>query len=198
MRDLIFFAAGAAIGALVTKFVLNKKFNKELDEEVARLKEYYGEKSSEEKLTDEDVFVYPEDSEEDGDEVTDEKKAEKARNKEDISDYARKMIHNEDYTRYFNKGKEGEKVKAYEYIAPGEIGEEEDYDICTLTYFADGILADENDEVLDMEEYTGILGNFTTHFGEFAEDEVCVRNDDQKTYYEVLMDYRNYADVVGE
>lgn len=195
MRGVISFVMGACVGVAGTYIFLNKRFNKMLIEEENRLKGLYEKKELKDELTDEDVFVYPE---ENGDEVTDEEKAVQARNKEDISDYARKMIHNEDYTRYFNKGKEAEKVKAYEYIAPGEIGEEEDYDICTLTYFADGILADENDEILDMEEYAGILGNFTTHFGEFADDEVCVRNDDQKTYYEVLMDYRNYADVVGE
>jgi hypothetical protein len=66
-----------------------------------------------------------------------------------------------------------------------------------LTYYSDGVLTDENDEVLeDVEDIIGI--DSLNHFGEYEEDSVYVRNDEKLCDYEILLDNRNYSDVYNE
>lgn len=82
-------------------------------------------------------------------------------------------------------------------ITPEEFGENNHYDRITLTYYADHVLADENDEViLDVEETIG-FGSLN-HFGEYEADIVYVQNDILKCYYEITRDLRKYEDVAGE
>jgi hypothetical protein len=82
-------------------------------------------------------------------------------------------------------------------IAPEEAGEL-DYDIVTLTYYADKVLTyDINDEV--VEDVDSMVGFDSLNcFGEYEDDSVFVRNDATKTDYEILRDYRKYSEVVGE
>ncbi len=80
-------------------------------------------------------------------------------------------------------------------ISPEEFGEFEEYEKISLTYYADQVLADENDEeVDDVDEIVG--GDSLTHFGEYEDDSVFVRNDRLKCDYEILLDQRNYSDVI--
>lgn len=81
-------------------------------------------------------------------------------------------------------------------ITPNEFGEFDDYEKISLTYFGeDGILTDENDEIIDDPD--GVIGmESLIHFGVFEDDTVFVRNDALKCDYEVCWDKRRYADVV--
>lgn len=82
------------------------------------------------------------------------------------------------------------------YIIPPEMFDEEpDYDAVTLTYYNDGVVADMWDEKVDDVDDT-IGSDSLNHFGEYEEDSVFVRNDNLKTDYEILRDYRNYSDIV--
>lgn len=94
----------------------------------------------------------------------------------------------------------GSKAKDYiepYIIAPEDFGEFSDYDKVSLSYYADGILADDNDGILEhVVETVGL--DFFSHFGEYEEDSVFVRNDELKTDYEILLDPRKYSDVVIE
>ena len=82
-------------------------------------------------------------------------------------------------------------------ITPEEFGENNHYDRITLTYYADHVLADENDEIIqDVEETIG-FGSLN-HFGEYEADIVYVQNDILKCYYEITRDLRKYEDVAGE
>lgn len=79
-------------------------------------------------------------------------------------------------------------------ISPEEFGEFEEYEKISLTYYADQVLTDENnEEVDDVEEIVG--EESLTHFGEYEDDSVFVRNDRLKCDYEILLDQRNYSDV---
>ena len=81
-------------------------------------------------------------------------------------------------------------------ISPEEFGDKEDegYESISLTYYADGVLTDDWDErVDDVEETVGT--DSLTHFGEYEDDSVFVRNDELKADYEILLDSRNYRDV---
>lgn len=80
-------------------------------------------------------------------------------------------------------------------ISPEEFGEGEEYEKISLTYYADQVLADENDEL--VEDVEGAVGfESLTHFGEYEDDSVFVRNDRLKCDYEILLDQRTYSDVV--
>ena len=50
------------------------------------------------------------------------------------------------------------------------------------------------DIVDDIEETVGI--DSLTHFGEYEDGSVFVRNDERKCDYEILLDHRNYEDVI--
>ena len=87
-----------------------------------------------------------------------------------------------------------ERVSGKPYvIRPEEFGEE-DYETVSLTYYEDGVLTDEYDEpVEDIDDTVG--ADFFTHFGEYEDDSVFVRNDEQEIDYEILKDTRKYSDV---
>lgn len=70
-----------------------------------------------------------------------------------------------------------------------------DYEQISLTYYADGVLADDNDEIVDDINET-IGEDSLKHFGEYEDDCVHVRNDARKADYEILLDTRSYSDVV--
>ena len=87
-------------------------------------------------------------------------------------------------------------VKPY-VISPEEFGEFEDYERISLSYYADQVLADEDDEkVDDVDNVVGLES--LTHFGEFEDDSVFVRNDRLKCDYEILLDQRTYSDVMKQ
>lgn len=120
----------------------------------------------------------------------------KVEEKPDISEYEA-LMEKEGYTNYSGMGKEERasmESKPY-VISPEEFGEFEDYEKISLTYYMDQILADENDEL--VEDVEGVVGfESLTHFGEYEDDSVFVRNDRLKCDYEILLDQRTYSDVV--
>ena len=79
-------------------------------------------------------------------------------------------------------------------ISPEEFGEFEEYEKISLTYYADQVLTDENDEEVDnVEECVGVES--LNHFGDYEDDSVFVRNDRLKCDYEILLDQRNYTSI---
>ena len=50
------------------------------------------------------------------------------------------------------------------------------------------------DIVDDFDEAVG--ADFASHFGEYEEDRVCVRNDARHCYYMILRDHRTHAEVL--
>ena len=100
-----------------------------------------------------------------------------------------------------NEAQENEDLKKYKSIIQKEgytnysrSVEEKKGDPLSLTYYADQVLTDENnEEVDDVEEIVG--EESLTHFGEYEDDSVFVRNDRLKCDYEILLDQRNYSDV---
>ena len=175
------FSTGAAVGAVVSWKLLKKKYELIAQEEIDSVKEMYS--TSEKK--DDDIF------EVEG--VTEESP------KSDEEVYE-SILESEGYTNYSNvkteKGGSGfmDKEKPY-VIPPSEYGEFEEYDTETLTYYADGILTDDQDEIIDDIE--GIVGEESLEtFGQYENDAVHVRNDALKTDYEILLDIRNFSDAM--
>ena len=80
-------------------------------------------------------------------------------------------------------------------IRPEVFDTEEGYDHVTLTYYAgDGVLTDEEDHIMSDEDIETAVGKESlSHFGEYEDDSVYVRNPREKMDYEILMDVRSYA-----
>lgn len=82
-------------------------------------------------------------------------------------------------------------------ITPEEFGEKEDYDTISLTLYSDGVVADDADKPID--DIDDVIGKGSLdHFGEYEDDSIFVRNDKLKCDYEVLIDEREYAQILEE
>lgn len=130
------------------------------------------------------------------------KKADMAKLKPDIVNYASKLQEH-GYTNYSAKNEKIDEqedsnsmVEGPRIISPEEYGEIDGYAQLNLTYYSDGTLADDGDEIIDdIDETVG--SDFAEHFGDYEDDSVFVRNTRLKCDYEILKDNRSYADVAG-
>lgn len=186
---ILAFAFGAAAGSVAAWRLLEEKYRRIAQEEIDSMANYYAEKYCDE------------DSE--SEEVKENKELPPLTEKPDIREYAAKL-QKEHYINYSNKPSntidagelevKGMIQKPY-VIAPEEYGELADYDQETLNYFADGVLAD--DQNIPIEDTDSVVGeNFEDHFGDYEDDAVHIRNDREQTDYEILLDPRKFSDVV--
>lgn len=89
---------------------------------------------------------------------------------------------------------EREKMKP-KVIHPDDIDLSGMYRVIELTYYADGVITDENDEEFkDAEDYIG--DDALKSFGKYSENAVYVWNGRLRVYYEILKDERTYAEVL--
>ena len=87
-------------------------------------------------------------------------------------------------------------VKSIQVISPDEFGDEPDYEKIELSYYDDGFLTDDNDEIINDSKK--IICDALEHFGEHEEDVVMVVNHELQVYYEIIRDTRRYVDVVSK
>lgn len=183
------FVAGVAIGSAATWYCVKKKYEQIAQEEIDSVKEHFSSPKVAVKLDGKKIAEQVVDIKEDG--ISD-------RNPSSIKEYAEKLRKN-GYTNYStadteNKEKEYGDVEKPYVIDPEEFGMCDDYEEISLTYYADSILTDEDDELVDdVEDIIGV--DSLNHFGEYEEDSVFVRNDRLKCDYEILLDERKYSDV---
>lgn len=175
LSKVLIFAAGATIGSAVTWKLLKNKFQQYADNEIEEVKARL--QSRAQKDSDQLAIDF-EASEEDAE-----------------SDFTQYTEHANKYTSHSDKKeKEVESMNKPQVIPPEEIGENEDYDVVTLNYWADGVLTTQWG--VPIHDVEGTVGKESlTHFGEYEEDAVHVLNDDRETYYEILRDNRAYADI---
>lgn len=181
LSKVLIFAAGAAIGSVVTWKLLDKKYAQRAEKEIKEIEAYYRDKymSEEEQACD------------DGTENNPKPDDFSAMEKEEYAD----LVSN--YTGE-KGGSESMKIGTPPYIIPPEeFDMEDDYDTMSLTYYTDGVLADDDGNVIEDRENT-VGEEFADHFGDYAEDPdtVFVRNERLRTDYEICMDYRPYSAVV--
>ena len=186
------FMAGLTIGSAATWLCLKKRYEQIAQEEIDSVKAVFAEKKPETVIRKEENENLDKDTK---------IKADQAKLKPDLINYAAKLAE-EGYTNYAstnNKNAKEEKVNMVEkpyIISPEEFGDFDEYTKLSLTYYSDGVLADENDEIVDdIDETVG--ADFADHFGEYEDDSVFVRNDRLKCDYEILRDNRSYSDVTG-
>jgi hypothetical protein len=162
-------------GSFLTWKVLDEKYRLFAQEEIDSVKEAFGYKSRN-KTSEPDETVNP-----------------KIEKKKDISEYA-KLINGNGYTEY-SKGYIKTKLEEKPcVISPEEFGENEEYDSISLVYYADKVLADNDDRIIEDVEETVGFDSLST-FGNYEDDSVFIRNDARKCYYEILADSRKYSEV---
>lgn len=184
------FVLGAATGALVANKYLKTKYEKIADEEIASVKAVYWAKANYAKKDveyTEEVYKQHQQAAKSA--------AEQAKEKPDIVKYAEKL-HKEGYTNYSTTAKPDTPDLGEPYVIPPEdFGEFDDYEKISLIYWADQVLTDDNNEVVeDLEGSVGI--DSLTAFGEYEDDSVFVRNSRLRCDYEILLDQRNFEDVI--
>ncbi len=196
ITSFMIFIFGAAVGSVVTWQYVKKKYERIAQEEIDSVKETFS-KLKEVKSKDNE-------SEENNNVRT---IVERAKDKPSIVEYAAKL-RKQGYTNYSNTDSLSEDSNVSEegvdenmindkpyVISPDEFGEFDDYETISLTYYADQVLADEDDELVeDIEETVGFESLNT--FGQYEDDSVFVRNDRLKCDYEILLDQRKYSDVI--
>lgn len=196
LNKVFIFTAGAAIGSVVTWKIVKTKYEKIAQDEIDSVKEVFSKKRiidcakaklDKKKYVSTDIF----DNTDESCGIT--------KDKPDIREYAAKLQE----SGYFNYAKadsveEKETNEKEPYvIPPEEFGEIEDYDTISLTYYADGYLTDDQNEIVeDADDVVGL--DSLDHFGEYEDDSVFVRNDRLKADYEILFDPRNYLDVINK
>lgn len=214
LKTAFAFIFGAAVGGAGVWYYINEKYIKCSEQEILSIKESYHnhEKALEERIKElEEQLEGLDENPETPDPTV--LVAGKVEDKEDVVEFAR----GRKYTQYtpspVEKNNEQADIDAKEaadklakiaresaytadetyVISPDEFGEEDDYAQVSLTYYADGILADENGVIIDDVEE--IVGDALDHFGEYEDDSVFCRNDPKRCDYEILRDLRRYADV---
>lgn len=177
MKNVFTFITGVALGSLVTWGILKERYKKIADEEIRSVKDTFKEKKS--NVSDEDEGYRP--------------------TLEDLEEL-KKQLETNAYTNYSGGEKPKEKEKEKEddemepYVIAPEEYDENGYKTMSLTFWSDGVVTDEaNFPIDDIEETIG--EDSLTHFGEYEDDSVFVRNDRLRTDYEILMDARKFADV---
>lgn len=180
----IAFVAGAAVGVVASWRVLDTKYKKLADKEIASVKELF--------------YSKPVENNEEPDESEEEKFEQSP--EEDFTEEEKKEYTNiaSSYTtRSVVEEEPNVEITDSEpyVISPVELGDC-DYDVIDLIYYeGDNTLTDEEDEIInDVGELIG--WESLEHFGEYEDDSVCVRNDIRKVDYEVLLDVRKYSEVM--
>lgn len=171
------FGLGATAGSVVTWLVLKKKYLQELQEEVEAYRSVYSNR-----------YAGPQQSDEEAaDDDTEAVGVNDAEFNQLLKRYDKGAI---------NKDDEEYGVKPY-VIPPEDFDTLTGYDIVSYTYYADGVLVDDDENV--VEDIEGTIGRDALKtFGQYEDDSVFVRNEKLKIDYEILADIRKFSDVVKE
>lgn len=180
IKNVLIFGAGAIIGSICSIQMVKERLKEDAEIEIAEMRAYYRDKMKENK---EEETITKEEEFEPIEEVIE--KEEKQ---------MEKIIQDKGYVNQ----KEEEVSNTYDIpyvINEEDYGSEEDYDTEVLTYFADKVLVDEVDEIIeDMDTVVG-LGNLSI-FEEFeGAKTIYVRNEIYKTDFMICKDDWNYSDL---
>ena len=192
----IAFVAGAAVGVAASWRVLDTKYKKLADKEIASVKELFYSKPVEnnEEPDESEEKKFEQSPEED---FTEEEKKEYTNIASSYTNYTTKSVVEEEPDVKITDSEPNVTITDSEpyVISPVELGDC-DYDVIDLIYYeGDNTLTDEEDEIInDVGELIG--WESLEHFGEYEDDSVCVRNDIRKVDYEVLLDVRKYSEVM--
>lgn len=188
-KGLLIFVAGAIAGTVAGIGMSKRHFEAIAAQEINEVRDYYRKANKElaDQLVDKTSDIKEEQAEE----------SEKIEaNKEEKKEYDNIIKHgNYMTTEEINDEEElfSEDDEPY-IIDPSEFGNNGHYATQTCTYFADGVLVDDVDEVI--EEPETLVGNFHVDiFRDFDATSVYVRNDWMKMDFEILRDDWFWSDL---
>lgn len=189
LSKTLIFAAGVVIGSVATWAVIKDKYAKIAQEEIDSVKEVFSRREKEESESRKTV--------ESGQMIVKGFEA----GTFNVAEAVKKAYENRAaaYTSNEVKKPEKEEIDDVErpYVIPPEEFGELDYETVSLTYYEDGVLTDDMDNVI--EDVDDIIGEESLeHFGEYEDDSVFVRNDARETDYEILADSRRFSDIHPE
>lgn len=184
MKNILIFLAGGAVGAAITAKLVVKYYEEIIElnnEAVDETVKYYKDKIDELKNNEKG---YEKDKVEDD---KPEKKKEKKDDKAKIND----IIETEQYSGSEEViPKPVESITGIEIIEADVYGEEEGFDIASWMYWADGIVTNDFDEIVEDPE--SIIGDALSYFGNIEIDSVYVRNRANSTDYEILRSEKEF------
>lgn len=186
MNKVLMFILGAASGSLLTWKLIEKKYKQLADEEIEAVREYYKNK---EKIN---IDVKPVVAHKTGSWPTNKEESEENKEYEKQIDDLGYSI--EDDGSIYVEPKPSN--FAPYVISPDEFGDTQYYDTKNWTYYADFVLADENDEIVSDPE--SIIGDALAHFGDYEDDSVHVRNESTECDYEILKNEKTFSEIIGE
>lgn len=179
LSSVIIFCGGIFIGGFLTWDLFKTKYEKIADEEIASVKETFEHRESrpdknykvEEELKGNDAYV--------------------------------NIIDSNSYRNYSNttietnkKGGTADMELNHPYvITPEQYEDNVDYTKVSLTWYSDEVLEDDWGNVLDPDDV--IRRDALATFGQYEDDSVFVRDDDEQIDYEVLRDTRSYEETYG-
>lgn len=179
LSSVIIFCGGVFIGGFLTWDFFKTKYEKIADEEIASVKE---------------IFEHREPRPDKNYKVEEELKG---------NDAYVNIIDSNSYRNYSNttietdkKGGTADMESNRPYvITPEQYEDNVDYTKVSLTWYSDEVLEDDWGNVLDPDDVIG--RDALTTFGQYEDDSVFVRDDDEQVDYEVLRDTRSYEETYG-
>ena len=181
--NILWFIGGAATGSLIVWQLLKKKYQKIADAEIESVKKAYENKKPVTVVEQNEIakFEKPVD-------IPIPKHTEKER------ELAHSSMNKPDILEYKNRVTEYTTPPMVPYRITEEQYGDCDYECISITYYADDVVADDGDYVID--DVDGILGE--ENIADLAakrEDLVWIRNDVRRVDYEVAYSEQLYSDV---
>lgn len=185
-KGLLIFVAGAIAGTVAGIGMSKRHFEAIAAQEINEVRDYYGKANKElaDQLVDKTSDIKEEQAEEPAEKSIEETKKE----------YDNIIKHGNYVTTEEIDDEEDYSDDEPYIIDPSEFGNNGHYATQTCTYFADGVLVDDVDEVI--EEPETLVGNFHVDiFKDFDATSVYVRNDWMKMDFEILRDDWFWSDL---
>ena len=212
LQTILIVIASAGISGAAGYFIAKNKYEKKADEEIKSVKKAFNEHLNELTKSGEKIDIpmtrngYSKYSKK----KLSEKKTKKESDREPLPtdpvvvdnyiDYSapyRTSSKNVKTEKKFVEDEKGAASNDEPYIISPDDFMASSYESSTLLYYADGVLADSDNNVISS--YIGLIGpKALNSFGQYQEDTVFVRNDKLKTDFEIILDTREFSKIRRE
>lgn len=190
LAGALIFLAGSVAGFVVSSLSMKKKYEKIANEEIKSVKDAY---KKEDSLTEAIKII----KETEPSYLFEDTKKELEDTKKELEDTKKKLEDTKKQLCFAISDSYNMSEEPY-LITPESLGED-GYRVETLTYYSDGVLCDNFDNIIEGDELVDMIGvNSLNSFGVYEDDSVFVRNERHTCDYEILRDLRSSVDVLGE
>lgn len=193
IKSIAAFLIGGLLGGCITYQIIKKRFEQRLAAEMDILKKTFSQKTKKpkEKNTSKEANEV-------ADDITSRLNARKKKDPIDYTSFYKSSNDNEDEETVVEEElKTNAPVESLPYVVTPAEFESTNFEQRWLTYYAgDNVLADENDEKVDISSTIG--ESALKRFGEYESDIVYVKNDIKETVYEVSRNPKAFKEVTGQ